>query len=101
MSEELKACPFCAAKAELVRGRIYAKHSYFCILHAQLVYDFKQTTWNSRPIEDALRSKLAVAVEALDEVCKYGCGILCEEADGDHHHLCPQRIAKEALAKIH
>jgi len=48
-----------------------------------------------------LRSKLAIAVEALDEVCKYGCGILCEEADGDHHHLCPQRIAKEALAKIH
>lgn len=90
MSKELRPCPFCTAKAELVRGRIYAKHSYFCILYSQVVYDFKQTTWNSRPIEDDLRSKLAIAAEALEEITH------CQWSEDDSF----VRLADEALRKI-
>jgi hypothetical protein len=70
MNEELKECPFCGSAAE------YSKSDYgewcncskpreresYCAM--QTHYMLKEQ-WQSRPIEDALRKQLEVAMEAM------------------------------------
>lgn len=94
MSDELKPCPFCGVTSELVVGRVYANHTRHCILNAQLVYDFQKTSWNTRPVEDSLRAKLAIAVDALEE-----CRRFCNEFDYEPTYNEIENIEK-ALAKI-
>jgi len=78
MSEELKACPFCGGKG----GNIYdtEKHDpscYFIKTASMKVMYGTVEEWNTRPIEDALRYKLTVAKDGLENI-KHGgyCGFL-------------------------
>ena len=89
MSDELKPCPFCKGNAEWsVKagswGYYPARHSVYCPCCDIKFFEgdeFEEglnkrerlacraeslKLWNSRPIEDALRAKLAIAVEALE-----------------------------------
>ena len=98
---ELKACPFCGnpdVMEYLGDDEIWCG---ICLEHARPAH------WNTRPIEDALRGKLAVAVEALEfyaDVDNYvadtpnGVGIATAWAMDDYKSLA--RFAKEALEKI-
>ena len=73
MSEELKPCPFCGSPAELEQEN-YSMH-YFCWCANENcgcadTHDYKDArlaikAWNTRPIEDELRTALKKAMEIL------------------------------------
>ena len=118
MSDELKPCPFCGKRVKhhpcntfraasefgfpdwwiicecgirtpIARGEEYTQ-GYGTTDTELEAKEMLNKLWNSRPIEDALRSKLAIAVEALEGVEIESGGF----AEG------VRLIAKEALAKI-
>ena len=66
MNDELKACPFCGAKLtkSVVDRETFYQHPMVngCHLRAMLFTKYK---WNTRPIEDALRARIA----ELEEEC--------------------------------
>lgn len=73
MSEELKPCPFCGAKAKLHHeGRAYCRD---CGIENMFLTVDK---WNSRPIENALQSDVVFykkmfnhIKEAMDLIASY------------------------------
>lgn len=64
MSDELKACPFCGGAATNAHWGLIHCSNEDCASGAVV----SASSWNHRPIEDDLRAKLAVAVEALEEI---------------------------------
>ncbi len=84
MSEELKPCPFCGGEAEeFHENRIGCSN----VSPKQVLLGKEE--WNTRPIEDALRSQLAVAKETLSRIS--------EGRTNDNPHW---MIAQNALAEI-
>ena len=65
MNDELKACPFCGAKLtkSVVDRETFYQHPMVngCHLRAMLFTKYK---WNTRPIEDALRLRIAELEES-------------------------------------
>lgn len=55
MSEELRPCPFCGAMPEKLRTG-YMCSTLGCALQENTV---SEKEWNTRPIEDALRARIA------------------------------------------
>jgi hypothetical protein len=100
MSDELKACPFCASSCYHYPddSAIWCgKCDEGIVEDPRIPIDIK-TRWNTRPIEDDLRAKLALAVEALENVqCPFDGSRTCE-CSGDE--ACCRTVAQEALAKI-
>lgn len=92
MSYELKACPFCEGK--LIRDGLgqYWLHELktMCIFRGLMTTPRDLQRWNSRPIESSLKSRLKIAVEALE--------IIKHTTQYDWVHAAS--TAKEALAKI-
>lgn len=73
MTDELRACPWCAAPPlyiEQVRGRYHVviTHGDHCPALDDLTRTKTRTIelWNTRPLEDALRAKLAEAYEVME-----------------------------------
>ena len=66
MSKVLKVCPFCGSEAVRVPGGEYDR----CYCSNAKCPEFpgymSLTDWNTRPIEDALRKQLEVALAELD-----------------------------------
>jgi hypothetical protein len=64
MSDELKPCPFCGREMDTVLRTPYGRPSYRVLVcrtdgcTAQNVYFDCNDTWNTRPIEDALRARI-------------------------------------------
>lgn len=54
MSEELKACPFCDGQDEN------------CVCHSDVMMAMSRKNWNTRPIEDALNTRIAELESALE-----------------------------------
>lgn len=102
---ELKPCPFCGSKAVYYNsdsqggGVEINCTNEVCPMVVKSLYIYKSKkaaarAWNTRSIEDKLRSDLAVAVEALYKITR---------PDLRGFRLGPEysaTIAKEALAKI-
>jgi hypothetical protein len=67
MSEELKPCPFCGSRAVTHESKYRGGNWLECenreCIGSSIVGVFSQ--WQHRPIEDALRAKLDMAVEAM------------------------------------
>ena len=76
----LKPCPFCGSKPYLSPGetRYYVKHGSTCrlndsynddVVHVCFAKDDVEgyTGWNDRPIEDALKARIAELEAALDK----------------------------------
>lgn len=89
-TEQLKNCPFCGEN--LVQHPLYGSNwrhpetaTQWCVISGVILDGEK---WNTRPIEDALRAKLAIAVEALEAIETY---------PWEFH---PSEKANEALTKI-
>lgn len=61
MSEKLKPCPFCGHKDIGATDDGYAVCAY---CEARMDVDTSNVSWNTRPIEDALRAEVAKAQEA-------------------------------------
>jgi len=94
MSEELRPCPFCSN----IAGKRFEPtigDYYGCPNHTNMMMTVEQ--WQSRPIEDALRTKLDIAVEALKEVVLGKAGINLSANFIRRYDI---EIAEEALAKI-
>lgn len=87
MSDELKPCPFCGGAASIVRRDVEPQGDPWygqkkedfplcqcgaCLFDGSFhegFYDPAERAlkaWNSRPTEDALQAKLAIAIEALE-----------------------------------
>ena len=68
MSEELRPCPFCGKIPPTGNDpgyKAYPNESCECYLNIIEDGCFFGDVWNTRPIEDALRAKLDMAVEAM------------------------------------
>lgn len=68
MSEELKLCPFCGREAipnsiETERVNCFDPGCYNA--EGWRKYGFSVQTWQSRPLEDALRKQLDIAMRAM------------------------------------
>ena len=96
MSDELKPCHRCGKAAE--HGDRYDGQQTVTDYGAcrcsnrycpESGFNYDVEIWNTRPIEDALREQIKVAVAALDSISKYPLG----------HHA-PYKESREALAKI-
>lgn len=65
MAEELRACPFCGREEEVFSYGDYGRDNEYvacgCIYGDSTLIDIE--SWNTRPIEDALRAELAEATE--------------------------------------
>ena len=91
MSNEVNPCPFCAT----IPQRHVAWHcqSYFYRCpKCELCVGSED--WTRRPTEDALRAKLKIAIEALEE-----CRRFCNEFDYEPTYNDIENIEK-ALAKL-
>ena len=65
MSEELRPCPFCGGEAELC----YSEVDTFC----RKCNVMQETElWNTRPIEDALRLRIAELEKLVEELLEEG-----------------------------
>lgn len=60
MSEKLKPCPFC--------GRPESEGKDGCICRSDTLTKMRRMDWNTRPIEDALKSELEAVKVAADSV---------------------------------
>ena len=76
MSEELKPCPFCGGKALYCppdyqdARHIVICNGYDCIARPSMHASSRKhviTDWNTRPVEDALRAKVAYLESALND----------------------------------
>lgn len=92
MSDELKPCPFCAGLSQ--RDSSLAGEGIDDLASCgnsscpcNEIY-FTNEQWERRPTEDYYRSKLSIAVEALERV------------EDSHVWSATHDIAKDALAKI-
>lgn len=85
---ELRECPFCGNPPKLLGE--FAGCGCIDERISDDQFDLVKSDWNSRPIEDDLRSKLAIAVEALEKITH------CQWSEDDSF----VRIADEALRKI-
>ena len=66
MSEELKSCPFCGGEAFYIKimGNYEKPHEIFCSKCDGAITEGRSekqvvTNWNTRPIEDELRKRIA------------------------------------------
>ena len=88
MTDQLRACAHCGGKP-VDLGKDWVRcESEFCV---SKLLCFKTKDWQNRPIEDKLRSDLALAVEALKRI-----------ADHENTLMIGRRaeLAKQALQKI-
>ena len=65
MSDELKPCPFCNVAPE-IRAAWHCQG--YIIRCPKCESAVPSSVWGSRPIEDALRERIKVAVEALENI---------------------------------
>ena len=66
MSEELRPCPFCGSEAFYIKimGNYEKPHEIYCSKCDGAITEGRSekqvvTNWNTRPIEDALQSRIA------------------------------------------
>ena len=74
MNEELRPCPFCGAMPDNERGVVRYDpgvicHTKGCLLECRW---FPIDDWNTRPIEDALRARIAELEALVDELVNIG-----------------------------
>lgn len=78
MSEELKACPFCGSKdLNLVRDKYIICNSCNAFSPDDKAEN-RNELWNTRPLEDALRSRVEELERELDKAIKVGAQALGE-----------------------
>lgn len=101
MTTELKPCPFCFVDLYVESGdlpRAFHPFSGDCWVSecSWMITQEWAIGWNTRPVEDDLRAKLKIAVEALEHTpCS------CYPYHRDHDSWdCASVMAKEALTKI-
>lgn len=104
---ELKNCPFCGNKPFLQNGNNqfphteyqYKVHCSFCggttCFHANQESAIK--TWNTRPIESSLQSKLDIATKALEKIAEI---TGCSEEQGRACAEFMNETAQTALSQI-
>jgi len=93
MTDQLRACAHCGGKP-VDLGKDWVRcESEFCV---SKLLCFKTKDWQNRPIEDKLRSDLAVAVEALKDLSNSH----LHPSDEPPSEYCPACDADEALQKI-
>lgn len=99
---ELKPCPFCGKEARIATDNSgdFDRNYVDCENNCHLFGCLDEKEWNTRPIEDALRAKLEIAVEALrsiyndhDAYCEHHINVSQHSYD-----LC--NIAEAALRKL-
>lgn len=74
MSEELRPCPFCGGEP-VVEGNLVACNNLNCPTYDNYWTDpmiFTCDQWNTRPIEDALNTRIAKLEAYIDQLIEIG-----------------------------
>ena len=74
MSEELRPCPFCGEPADDRYNRLAKCSNKSCLMNHWVDDEdfFIDDDWNTRPIEDALRARIAELEALVDELVNIG-----------------------------
>lgn len=99
---ELKNCPFCGSEPEYFDNSGEGRTNMcWCTNRMCSARDpMTVVEWNTRPLEDALQSKLEIAVEALNKVPHEGFIVDGKHPNGKISLHCPGCMADVALAEI-
>lgn len=102
MSEELKACPFCG-------GFIYSEEypdsidlhctSKNCVLTGKMLWVKNIEKWNTRPLEDALRSRGEELERELEELKDRKVTELFNQSALDEKEIATLRLRVDGLAR--
>ena len=71
MSDELKPCPFCGGVPNSSTERVGHSTWLTFVKCETCAFDMQMSKWNTRPIEDALRTELEAAREAADVLLRH------------------------------
>jgi hypothetical protein len=102
---ELKKCPFCSGLVKVApyQGKALSEKLLMCCTNKICPNEgnlFYLDEWQSRPLEDVLQAKLAIAVEALRRIHEYHDGYCENHINVSKHSHGLDDIAVDAIAEI-